>query len=153
MEPSPSWEDNSCSATKEIHSMLWNPEIHYHVHKSPSLMSILSQKYPVYTLPSYLFVAIIHCLGHPKGPIRGQFFMERVVTSCTIPTLLAHPFVSCLQLLTHIHSHFPYLAAISSIRNLACDMTWWQGILATRLCSVLSNIFNSSSKYRYIKSF
>jgi hypothetical protein len=54
MEMSPSYEAASPLATLEFSNILWNPNVHYHVHKSPSLIPILGQIDQVHTTLSYL---------------------------------------------------------------------------------------------------
>jgi hypothetical protein len=88
VELRPSWEAASCADTQELPNILWNPEVHYHVHKSPSLVPILSQINPVHTTRSYL--SKIHFnitfplrLGLPSGLFPFGFPTKTIiVTGC-----------------------------------------------------------------------
>jgi hypothetical protein len=53
MEQSPSWEANWFSGSQEIPHILWNPKVHYRIHKCPPPVPILSQIDPVHNPTSH----------------------------------------------------------------------------------------------------
>jgi hypothetical protein len=53
MELSTSREPGICAAAEEIPNILWNSKVHFRVHKSPSLVPILSLKSSAHT-PAFL---------------------------------------------------------------------------------------------------
>jgi len=53
LEQSPSWDANSHSASQEVSCFLWNQEVHYCVHKTPTLILIVNQMHTIHSFPPY----------------------------------------------------------------------------------------------------
>jgi hypothetical protein len=62
---------DSRSANQEIR-LSWKPTIHYRVHKSPPLNTILSHTNPIFIITSYLF-QIYFNFDHPFMPSSLEF--------------------------------------------------------------------------------
>ena len=87
---SPSWEANWFAASQETPRILWNPKVHYRIHKCPPPVPIPSQLDPVH-IPhptSWRSIPILYThvrLGLPSG-----LFPSGFPTKTLYPPLLTH---------------------------------------------------------------
>jgi len=78
MEQSHSSEANRFSASQEIPHILWNPNVHYRIHKCPPPVPILSQLDPVHILTYpflnfHLSIILPSTPGFTKWPLFLRF--------------------------------------------------------------------------------
>ena len=89
MVQSPSSEANWFVASQEIPRILWNPKVHYRIHKRPPTVPILGQPNPVHIPTSHL-LEIHPNIIHPSSVARLQFNnASRMTCATTFPSCIS----------------------------------------------------------------
>jgi len=86
MEQSPSWEANWFSSSQEIPRILWNPKVHYRIHKCPPPVPIPSQLDPVHN-PTSHFLKIHLNIIPPSTPGSTKWSHSQKTTTVFINQL------------------------------------------------------------------
>ena len=119
MEQSPSLEANWFEASQEIPRILWNPKVHYRIHKCSPPVPVLSQLDPVHT-PTSNFLRIqlniitrcciltvngvCYCLKLPSLNLQCTVIQESILRSSSFVHQLILNGTALCQFIRHIRT-------------------------------------------------
>ena len=123
IELSPSWLANMSSASQGVSHIIWNPQVHYRIHKFQSSVLILSQNNPFFASPSH-FLKIHFNIPLPSTPMSSKWSSSH--WSALYAPLLSHVRTTCPDHLILLFDH--------------PNDTWW-GIQSIKLLFILFSTF------------
>jgi hypothetical protein len=92
MQHSPSWKANRFSASQEIPQILWNPKVHYLIHKCPPNVPNLSHLDPIHSPTSY-FLKIHLNINLLSMPGASKWFLSLRFPTKSLYTPLLYPYM------------------------------------------------------------
>jgi hypothetical protein len=109
MQQSPPSEANRFAASQEIPRILWNPKVHYRIHKYPPPVPILNQLDPLHTPTSYslkihLNVILLSTPESPKWSLSLRFPHQHPVYTSPLPQTRYMPRPSHSSRFYHPHN-------------------------------------------------
>ena len=132
MVQSPSWEAKWFAASQEIPRILWNPKVHYRIHKLPPPVPILGWPNPVH-IPTTHLLEIHPNIIHPSTPRSPQW---------SLPLRFPHQDPIRPPLLPHT-SHMPSPSHSSRFYH-PHNIGWGDRSFSSSLCSLLHSPVTSS---------
>jgi hypothetical protein len=106
---------NISSASQEVTRILCNPNVHYRVHKNPTLVPILSQINPIHTFPSYFLKNYFNIVLKPPRGFPQDLFPSSLNTKAMCVFLFSlmraifpvHPVYHDLMIPTYLPTYLP----------------------------------------------
>jgi hypothetical protein len=117
---SPSWEANPFAVIQEIPRILWNPKVHYYIHKCPPPLSTLIQLNPVQpphpTSWRPILILSLHLrLGLPSGLFPSGFLNKTLYMPVPSQSALHAPPISFFSIYHQQNVGWEYRSWSSSL--------------------------------------
>ena len=130
MVQSPSWEANRFSSRQEIPCILWNPKVHYRIHKFQPPVPILSQLDPAHAPHPTSWSSLLILSSHLRLGLPSGLFPSGVPTKTLYTPLLAliratchaHLFLDFIPRVYHINIKTGFIPQTIFV----CFDWWWK---------------------------